>query len=766
MNKSRRDFIKRVAEASAAVSFISILPAFTAVTGSTGANGDSVFKDSTGWESKLHPELDKLPSMPFLPNPLILRKGEKDIPITTTGQWLKKRNWIKMQYQHWISGSVPPSPKTFQSKTLSKSSENGVKVQMVELRFGPDMKAKMTVEMMIPPSGKSLPVFMTQWNHRDWAQVAVRRGYIGCVYAGADEKDDTDNYSGICPGYDFATLMKRAWGASRVVDYLYTLPGVNTDQIALTGHSRNGKQSLMAAAFDDRIKAVVSSSGGTGGESTFRWSDDRFTPGSFDRMVDGHPDWFCERLSWFIGREQKLPVDQNSLMALVAPRGLMMVSAITEYEGNPWGVEQSYKSVKEVYHFLGAESALAILLRRGRHQHARRDVERYLDFFDHIFERSSIPPKNKLYYDYSFEKWKRLSGERMDPLKFPVADRGSSLYLVNKRSFSDLQDRVRKNIGWLLGDIPPGVSVKKTFSSSINGNRDYEDDYLSEVIGQLALPDTIREMKFGPYSSLGDDLWGTIYFPPGSVNQGSVPAKLPLVIYLHNYDYSIGYRNQQRNPSLIEKFTRKGFAVLMFDMVGFGTRVQEARHFYDRYPHWSEMGNMVTDVRSIVRDASQRMPFIDSQNIFLAGYSLGGTVALFTAALDKYVKGVAVVSAFSSFRHDNTATEGIRHYCYLHGLLPRLGFFRGHEDRIPVDFDDILACIAPRPLLVIAPAQDREHTIKRVQEMVSAGSEVYRNMQVADRLDFEQPDTYNHFTVAMQEQIATWLYKQRIRQAN
>ncbi|MGH2612992.1 MAG: alpha/beta hydrolase family protein, partial [Rhabdochlamydiaceae bacterium] len=489
-----------------------------------------------------------------------------------------------------------------------------------------------------------------------------------------------------------------------------------------------------------------------------------FTPGSFDRMVHGFPDWFCKRLPWFIGREDKLPVDQNSLMALIAPRGLMMASAITEYEGNPWGVEQSYQSVKQVYHFLQADSALAILLRHGRHQHARRDIERYLDFFDYIFKRSSIPPpQNKLYYDYSFEKWKQWSGEHLDPLKFPRAGNSPSNYFTNRTSFSEQQDNIRKQLYWLLGDKPPEVPVNKTYSSLINGNKDYKDDYLSEVIGEFNLPQDIKIMKFGPYSALGDDLWCTLYFPPGTVKHNSASDKLPLVIYLHNYDYSIGYRNSQRNASLIQKFTQNGFAVLMFDLVGFGTRIPEAKYFYNRYPHWSKMGSMVTDVLNIIADASLRMPFIDPQNIYLVGYSLGGTVALLTAALDKRVKGTAVIGAFSSFRHDNGETEGIRHYCCLHGLIPRLGFFLDHEDRIPLDFDDILACIVPRPLLVIAPKRDRNHTIKNVQEIVSAGSVAYSNMNSADRLTFEQPDTYNHFTDTMQHQIATWLIKQKKR---
>jgi cephalosporin-C deacetylase-like acetyl esterase len=133
-----------------------------------------------------------------------------------------------------------------------------VRLQKVELSFGPEHKATLTLEVMIPPGDGPFPVFLSQWNHREWAQLAVRRGYIGCIYAGADSKDDTEKYSEIWAGqYDFTRLMRRAWGASRAIDYLMMLPEVDKGKIALTGHSRNGKTSLMAAAFDERITACI-----------------------------------------------------------------------------------------------------------------------------------------------------------------------------------------------------------------------------------------------------------------------------------------------------------------------------------------------------------------------------------------------------------------------------------------------------------------------------------------------------------------------------
>lgn len=587
---------------------------------------------------------------------------------------------------------------------------------------------------------------MTQWSQRGWAQIAVRRGYIGCIYAGADLKDDTKNYSELYPGYDFATLMKRAWGASRVVDYLYTLPQVDTARIAITGHSRNGKQSLMAAAFDSRIKAVVSSSGGTGAESSFRFSDERFNSESLGEITYSFPHWFDSRLHLFTGREEKLPVDQNSLMSLIAPRGLMIVSSISEEQGNPWGIEQSYKSVGKVYHFLNADSKIAIWLRRGRHQHSARDVENYIDFFDYVFGRSIIPPENKLFYDYSFDKWKHQSSEKINPLTFPKFTASAQ----NKN-----EGEIRKQIHWLLGDEPPGINDKQRLSPMVTGNHSYPDDYLDDVIGEPKLPDNIKKMVIGPYHALGDNLWTSLYFPSDSVVNNKVIGKLPIVIFLHDFAYATGFH--RRSMPLIEQLTKRGFAVLAFDMVGFGSRVEEGLHFYDRYPHWSTMGKMVTDTRSIINDICDRMPFIDSSNIYLTGYSLGGTVALFTAALDSRVKGTAVLSAFSSFRDDNKGTEGIRSYSDLHGLIPRLGFFIGSESRIPVDFDDIISCIAPRSLLIIAPEQDRHHPIASVMKTMSTISKKYRQDHSSEKLTFLQPRTYNHYPNDLKQAIAEWL---------
>ena len=351
---------------------------------------------------ELPPDFDQMPSNPFLPEPLMLTKDGIDTPIRTKEQWQEKRNWIKKEFQHWISGTVPPGPESFEVKILSDKTDNGTHIQLIELSFGPQNKARMTLELMMPEGKGPFPVYLTQWNSRNWAQLAVRRGYIGCVYAAADTKDDTQAYQALYPDYDFSALMRRAWGASRVVDYLLTRKEVNRDQIAITGHSRNGKQSLWAAAFDERISAVVSSSCGTGGIAPWRYGDPQYDSETLDIVAGFNPQWFHPRFRFFFGREHKLPVEQNLLLSLIAPRIALYHYSTVEHELNPWANEQCYHSVKKVYNFLGAPDNISVFPRMGEHEIASRDLERCIDFLDIRFNRKKIPWETKLYFDYSY----------------------------------------------------------------------------------------------------------------------------------------------------------------------------------------------------------------------------------------------------------------------------------------------------------------------------------------------------------------------------
>jgi dienelactone hydrolase len=241
--------------------------------------------------------------------------------------------------------------------------------------------------------------------------------------------------------------------------------------------------------------------------------------------------------------------------------------------------------------------------------------------------------------------------------------------------------------------------------------------------------------------AFGDDLKADLYLPKNA------SGKLPVVIWLHEYSYSTGY-SRYRRPFFLS-LTQRGYAVLAFDQIGFGSRAEQAARFYTRYPHWSLLGKMITDTRAAV-DAVSALENIDANRVYLVGYALGGKVAMFTGALEPRVRGVAAVAAFTPLRTSaGSGTEGIQHYSHLHGLLPRLGFYLGKEAQLPFDYDELLTSYDERPVLVIAPELDR----------YAVPADVQRVTQGKAAISVASPREFNSFSRADQEAVFTWLEK-------
>jgi pimeloyl-ACP methyl ester carboxylesterase len=709
----------------------------------------------SAWQKRtgeLPPDFDELPYRRFLPGPLVLDEGGKNIPVKTIEQWNLKREEIKELAQYWITGTVPPPPGNIISEVIDDKMWGEVKEKTILLKFGPGHKAQLHVNLLIPPGEGPFPVFMCPWkkDRYDWVQAAIRRGYIGCRFTATDPKygypDDSEAYEEIWwPDYDFSTIMRWGWAASRALDYLYTLDYVNREQIGLTGLSRNGKMSLWAAAYDERIKAVIPISGGTGGEDPFTYTNEKYDNESIAEITRGFPYWLHPRLRFFIGRENKLPVDQNLLMALVAPRGLMITSSIFEDEGNPWGIEQAYLSARKAYEFLGAGDKIAIDLRHGLHAPSSRDMERYLDFFDYIFGRGNIVLENKLYYNYSFSRWLGLSGEKVEPGNFPVRSIDDLLKSQTGTTIKDItawevkKKDIRERIKWGLGNEPPSLAPGS------------QPDYMSSIVTRPRISEEIVSKPVG---------FGTLYYRRLSAGEQPTKSGLSVVLWLHEYAYPTGYG--RRSQPLINNLLDKGFAVYSMDQIGFGTRIEEGRLFYERFPNWSKMGRMVADVRYAVDELSE-IDFIDKQKIYTAGYALGATVGLFSAAMDERISGTVSVCGFTPMRTDTEGktAEGIYGYSHIHGLMPRLGFFAGTENRIPFDFDEIIASVAPRSVLIIAPSWDQYSDIDDIRECFDEVQNVYELYKSKAKIELYVPDDYNRFTPEMMGEAIYWLTDQK-----
>ena len=726
---------------------------------------DNSWEDWVRRTGELPPDFDSLPSSPGLPDPLVLHGGAAR--ITTRPQWIEQCQWIRSQFEKWIYGRMPPAPDNLRALVTGSHREGRVTVRDVRLEFGPGHRASLRLQLYIPDGSGPMPVFLTdQPPNHGWIHTAIRRGYIACFYYATDAHygypDDSDKFIEVYPDYDFACIARWAWAGMRAVDYLYTLPEVDKQKIGITGHSRNGKQALLAAAFDERIAAVVASSGTTGECLPWRYTTDIFAVGSIEGITGGphNTHWFSPRLRFFTGRENKLPVDQNMLLSLVAPRGLMMYAGFAEHEGNPFGYEQAYRSAARVYQFLGHPEKIWLDLRPGEHNTTAADIENFINFFDTVFERKAYPRLETWTHGYTYEHWLRTSGQHIDPHRYPVRTVGNFV-LSDLAAWEKRKPELKKDILWALGDEPPGLP----FAGPRRIPQPPDNLWL---IGRpenwLALlfrrPVTAPGMGWAAIP-FGDGLRADLYFPLGTDGRMK-PGKLPVIVWLHSHSYATGYSRYAAPP--FESLTRRGFAVLAFDQLGFGTRVLDARDFYEQYPQWSLMGKMVADTRAAI-DAVSALDVIDADRIYAIGYGLGAKVGLLTAALDDRLKATAAVCGFDALRLDSPGkgTEGIRHYSHLHGLIPRLGVFAGQESRLPFDYDEAVALTAPRAVLLVAPTLDRYAPVEDVRREVQAARNVYRLFDRGTALELQTPEDFNRFTRQRQEQVFDWIEKVGIR---
>lgn len=183
----------------------------------------------------------------------------------------------------------------------------------------------------------------------------ARRGFIAFApdhfCAGERLKPGEQPYDG-SPLYQrhpqWSEMGKDIYDHRLCLDVLQGLPEVDGSRIGCIGHSLGGYGSLFLAALDERIQAGVSSCGVTVWDADnmkFNWS----------RILPGYVHFPKLRGYWQKG--QRAPVDFHEIMALVAPRPFLNISAVGNDVCFPIfePFAELYCQVESVYKLLGAE---------------------------------------------------------------------------------------------------------------------------------------------------------------------------------------------------------------------------------------------------------------------------------------------------------------------------------------------------------------------------------------------------------------------------
>lgn len=194
--------------------------------------------------------------------------------------------------------------------------------------------------------GKEEPAGLGKNENLQYAQHLARRGYVTLApdYPSFGEYAyDFDPKHGYISG-----SMKAIYDNMRAVDLLQSLPEVDRDRIGCIGHSLGGHNTMFTAAFDPRIKVMVSSCGFTRfhkyyGGRLKGWTSTRYMP-LIDSKYHNNPD--------------EVPFDFTEIVASFAPRPFLASSPVGDDNFEVSGVRDVIAAALPIYELYGKPANL------------------------------------------------------------------------------------------------------------------------------------------------------------------------------------------------------------------------------------------------------------------------------------------------------------------------------------------------------------------------------------------------------------------------
>jgi hypothetical protein len=350
--------------------------------------------------------LDTLPVIKELPDPFKLADGSR---VQSPSEWDKHRQLLIDQILTYEYGPLPPEVNNLKAIVVSTKATTrpaempGASESDVVLTMGPEDKITLHLHLFIPaapagqdPGSVKFPVILRgdagapPWGpvKAPIAAAVIQRGYILAEFdrteLRTDKKDaHTGSVYSAWPEYAGSAMSAWAWGYMRCVDYLLTRSDIDAKHIAITGHSRGGKATLLAGALDTRIGLTAPNGSGCGGGGCYRVQAPKSE--AIENILKNFPYWFEPHFSEFIGHVAQLPIDQHTVKALVAPRALLETNGLGDLWANPEGSQQTYLAAREVFQYLHASDQIGIAWREGKHEQNLQDWNALLDFADWRF---------------------------------------------------------------------------------------------------------------------------------------------------------------------------------------------------------------------------------------------------------------------------------------------------------------------------------------------------------------------------------------------
>jgi len=324
-----------------------------------------------------------------LQDPFLFEDGSR---VATAEDWRRRRDEIARSIIDIEYGGLPPVPKGLRVEKLH-TLQLDIPAEWTYTQYRLVLEEypafHFRLDVLVPARDEPVPVVLT--GDGCWCYVTdevsanvIGRGFALAVFSRTEIAPDiynNDRDTGLYPAYpehSFGALAAWAWGYHRAIDALEQIEGVDATRVAITGHSRGGKTTLLAGATDERIAVTNCNGSGAGGAGSFLYLGPEC-----EKLADGMrgaPYWYGPKFHEYANRETELPFDQHFLKAMVAPRALLDTEGLDDLWSNPVGAMQTQLAAKEVYRFLGATDRIGQVYRPGGHDHGPEDWRAFLDF--------------------------------------------------------------------------------------------------------------------------------------------------------------------------------------------------------------------------------------------------------------------------------------------------------------------------------------------------------------------------------------------------
>lgn len=310
------------------------------------------------------PALAALPATTTLPDPFVMANGSR---LTRKADWACRRHEVSKQLQAYELGEKPvPVAGAVSAKLDGKTLTVTVNSGGRSISFNANVQLPTTGTAPYPAV---IGIGRSFLNNAE----LLARG-VAIIDFPNNDIADQQNGSSRNQGKFFelhpqaqgtGALVAWAWGVSRLVDALEqgAAPSIDAKHLAVTGCSRNGKGALMAGALDERIALTIPQESGSGGSASWRVSDAQKAAGQNVqtlRQIVTENVWFRSSFGEFSEAATRLPFDHHQVMALVAPRGLLVIeNTAMEWLGNQSGYVTAL-AAREAWVALGVADRMGV----------------------------------------------------------------------------------------------------------------------------------------------------------------------------------------------------------------------------------------------------------------------------------------------------------------------------------------------------------------------------------------------------------------------